>query len=238
METPHLPTSADTSTLTHLYDGLVRLSVNPSQLSVAWITLAVPWAVTSLLAHESGSELSGLGIFITGRLFDILDGKYARYLMWQKRWSSEWDGATLDSHCDKAWIYAPLILFLCLHGGDNWKTISLVFVSLLMWGLDGKSTLMRTANWSKIARSLRWWADLLIENQNAPLTPNNPANTANGWWKIKATAQTVAVGCILLHESLPEAACAALVLFVTATVCSIVSLRKKAQLQRANALQT
>lgn len=35
MESPHIPTSDDTSTLTHLYDGLVRLSVNPSQLSVA-----------------------------------------------------------------------------------------------------------------------------------------------------------------------------------------------------------
>ncbi len=69
----------------------------------------------SILSDESRVELSGLGIFIVGRLFDILDGKYARYLMSENRWSAKWDGATLDSHCDKAGIYIPLVLFLYLH---------------------------------------------------------------------------------------------------------------------------
>lgn len=52
--------------------------------------------------------------------------------MKQNKWSSEWDGATLDSHCDKAGIYAPLFLFLCRHGADNAQMVCMSLIVLLM----------------------------------------------------------------------------------------------------------
>lgn len=220
------------------YNALIWLWINPSQISVAWLTLAVPWAAMAILSEKNLSEkLTGLWLFILGRLFDILDGKYARFLMKQNRWSSEWDGATLDSHCDKAGIYIPLILFLYLHGGDNAQMICMSLIVLVMGWLDIKSTFMRTTDWLKIGESLQGGQYLLRQDQDAPIVPNNPANTANGWWKIKATAQTVWVWCALLYDILPEGlSTTAIALFVSATVCSLVSLAKKTQLKKAQAI--
>lgn len=215
------------------YEAMACFWINPSQISAAWLVLAVPGAVTSILSESPGGELTGIGIFTAGRLLDILDGKYARFLMKQHRWSSEFDGATFDSHCDKAGIYIPLFLFLYAHSDGDIRSVVMILTSLLMGSLDLKSTFMRSTNWPKIAESLRGGNHLLKENQESPVVPNNPANTANGWWKAKAVAQTVWVGLILAHETMPEWAVAATMLLIAATVCSLVSLAKKMQLKKA-----
>lgn len=111
--------------------------------------------------------------------------------MKRHRWSSDFDGATFDSHCDKAGIYVPLFLFLYIHSDGDIKSILMILTSVLMGAFDLKSTIMRSTNWVKIAQSLRGGHELLVENQAAPITPSNPANTANGWGKTKAVAQTV-----------------------------------------------
>lgn len=213
------------------YEALIRLWVNPSQVSASGLTLAVPWAITAILSDSQSGELTGLVLFTAGRLLDILDGKYARFLMKRHRWSSDFDGATFDSHCDKAGIYVPLFLFLYIHSDGDIKSILMILISVLMGVFDLKSTIMRSTNWVKIAQSLRGGHELLVENPAAPITPSNPANTANGWGKTKAVAQTVWIGILLAHESMPEGTVVATILLIAATVCSLMSLTKKMQLK-------
>ena len=163
--------------------------------------------------------------FITGRLFDILDGKYARYLYATKRWSSEWDGATLG-HTVTRHEYTRIDSLSCLHWGDNWKNyISRICILLKGWmdvRLIGEA-LMSLICSSKIRMLHSRQIILLIRLMVM---------------KIKATVlQTVAVGCILLHESL-QRLLALRLCFCDSYCVFYCELEKKAQLQRANALQT
>lgn len=100
-------------------------------------------------------QVSGLLLFIVGRLFDIIDGKYARYLMEQNRWSAQHDGATLDAHCDKAGIYSVLAVYCLMHSQQDVATIMMKVVSVVMLSLDIQSTFMRKTHWENICKSLK-----------------------------------------------------------------------------------
>ncbi len=210
-------------------DGFYNVWINPSQISVLGLTGAISGSAMAILSENTSIQMTGFALFVLWRLFDLLDGKYARYLMWKQLWSSELCGDALDAHCDKAGIYLSLSIFLAKNFPDS-DSLKLIIPIVIMLALDIQSTLMRKTDWSKVWKSIVGWRHLFSWEK---AQVGHKRNKANWSGKTKTVMQTVGTGGLLLNERFPQAWIIAIALFVWAIAFSILSLLKKQKLKTA-----
>lgn len=210
--------------MSNLYSILEKFDINPHHLSTIGVGITCAWAATATFGHD---PITGVSLFIWGRVLDILDGPLARYLQKKWKWWPHMEWEKLDAHGDKIAIYLSL-LFLLLQE-QRYEHMAMVAVIWFMLLSDGISTYLRQdTDWKMVWRWLTLSLDEIGKlSANDNTSEQRTLNAANIWWKAKATLQTAWTGVGLVWSALPYTQEFALAMLGAATVVSIPSLVQK-----------